>query len=82
MFRAPDHFTETEGGSQAVISQVYADGDSLIMSSQSGYVWRVAADGTELAVLAGTGPFLDYENDFNPLVPASGQRMAVGELAQ
>lgn len=69
VFRNRDQFPDTESGHQAVISQVYSDGEALIISGQSGYVWRVAADGTVLATLAGTGPYLDYENDFDPLVP-------------
>ena len=68
IFRNRDQFAETEGGHQAVISQVYSDGEALLISSQSGYVWRVAPDGTELAVLAGSGAFIDYEGDFDPLI--------------
>jgi hypothetical protein len=37
--------------------------------AQSGYVWRVAPDGPVLATLAGTGAFLDYQDNFDPLVP-------------
>lgn len=68
VFRNRDQFPGVEAGHQAVISQVYSDGEALIISGQSGLVWRVAADGTVLATLAGSGPFLDYENDFDPLV--------------
>jgi hypothetical protein len=69
VFRNRDQFPDVESGHQAVISQVYSDGEALIISGESGFVWRVAADGTVLATLAGSGPFLDYENDFDPLVP-------------
>jgi hypothetical protein len=69
VFRNRDQFPDVEAGHQAVISQVYSDGEALIISGQSGRVWRVAPDGTVLATLAGSGPFLDYENDFDPLVP-------------
>src|SRR6185436_15193890 len=68
VFRNRDQFVETEGGHQALISQVYSDGEALIISSQSGYVWRVAADGTVLSTLLGSGAFLDYQDDFDPLV--------------
>jgi hypothetical protein len=70
VFRNRDQFSDAgvESGHQAVISQVYSDGEALIISGQSGFVWRVAADGTVLATLAGSGPFLDYENGFDPLV--------------
>jgi len=71
VFRNPgDQFSEIAGtGHQAIPAQVYADGDALIVSAQSGYVWRVATDGTVLATLAGTGAFLDYQDNFDPLVP-------------
>jgi hypothetical protein len=69
VFRNRDQFADVEGGHQAVISQVYSDGEALIISSQAGYVWRVATDGTVLATLLGTGAYLDYKDDFDPLVP-------------
>jgi hypothetical protein len=73
VFRQRDHFAETEGGHQAVISQVISDGEALIISGDSGYVWRVAADGEVLATLAGTGIHLEYDpvgqDPFDPKVP-------------
>jgi len=67
---AGDQFPELRGtGRQAIPAQVVSDGTALVISGQSGYVWRVAADGTVLATLAGSGAFLDYQNGFNPLVP-------------
>jgi hypothetical protein len=73
VFRQPDHFADVEAGHQAVTSQVISDGEALIISGDSGYVWRVAADGTVLATLAGTGVHLEYDpvgqDPFDPTIP-------------
>jgi hypothetical protein len=69
VFRARDHFDDVPSGSQGVPGSMVSDGQALIISAQSGWVWRVATDGTVLATLAGTGRRLDYTNDFDPLVP-------------
>ena len=73
VFRDREHFADVEGGHQAITAQVISDGSALIISGQSGFVWRVAADGTVLATLAGSGAFLDYQDDFDPLVPHPGK---------
>ncbi len=65
-----EQFPEIDGtGSQAIPGQLVSDGEALIVSGQSGYVWRMAPDGTVLATLAGTGAYLDYQGGFDPLVP-------------
>jgi hypothetical protein len=69
VFRTRNHFPEVPSSNQAVISGMTTDGQALIISAQSGYVWRVATDGTVLQTLAGTGRRLDYENGFDPLIP-------------
>jgi len=73
VFRAPDHFADVEAGHQAVISEAISDGEALIISGDSGFVWRVATDGTVLATLAGTGVHTDYspvgEDPFDPTKP-------------
>jgi hypothetical protein len=78
VFRSREHFPDVEAGHQAVIAQLMADGQNLIVSAQSGYIWRLATDGTILATLAGTGAHLDYRDlpnpDFNPKVPHPGNK--------
>ncbi len=71
VFRSPgDQFPEIAGtGHQAIPSQVYSDGEALIVASQSQYIWRMAADGTILATLAGSGTFIDFTADFDPTKP-------------
>jgi hypothetical protein len=69
VFRARNHFPGVPSGSQGVPGAMVSDGQALIVSSQSGYVWRVAADGTVLATLAGVGRKIDYDVGFDPLVP-------------
>lgn len=68
IYRVRDHFEDVEAGHQAITSQVYADGDALIITSQGGYTWRVGTDGKILATLFGSGAYLDYEGGFDPLV--------------
>jgi len=63
-----DQFPEISGtGHQAIPAQMVTDGQALIVSAQSGYVWRMGTDGTVLATLAGSGAFLDYQDGFDPL---------------
>jgi hypothetical protein len=73
VFRARDHFADVEASHQAVLSQMISDGEALIITGDSGYIWRVAADGTVLATLAGTGVHLEYdpvgEDPFDPTSP-------------
>jgi hypothetical protein len=69
VFRERSHFEEIDSSHQAITSQLTNDGEALIIASQSGYVWRVATDGEVLATLAGTGPHIEFENDFDPTVP-------------
>lgn len=69
VFRSRDHFADVPSSNQAITAQVVSDGEALIISGQSGYVWRVATDGTVLATLAGTGAFLDYKDGFDPTKP-------------
>jgi hypothetical protein len=70
-----DQFPEIMGtGHQAVLAQIISDGQALIISGQSQFVWRVAPDGTVLSTLAGSlgqsGPGrLDFDSNFDPLVP-------------
>ena len=69
VFRSRDHFEEVESGHQAITAQVINDGEALIISAQSGYVWSVATDGTVLATLAGSGAYIEFSADFDPLKP-------------
>lgn len=69
VYRARDHFEDVPSGNQAITSQVTTDGDALIISGQSGFVWRVATTGKVLATLAGSGAYLDYEDGFDPTKP-------------
>ena len=69
VFRSRDHFSDVEAGHQAITAQVINDGEALIISSQQGYVWSVATDGTVLATLAGTGPYIEFSADFDPTKP-------------
>lgn len=65
-----EQFPEIAGsGHQAIPAQLVNDGEALIVSGQSGYVWRLAPDGTVLATLAGSGAFIDYQGGFDPLEP-------------
>ncbi len=66
VYRARDHFSDVESGHQAQTMQVFNDGEALIISGQSGFVWRVATDGTVLKTLAGSGTFIDFTSDFDP----------------
>ncbi len=68
VFRANDHFKDVQND-QAVISNLIADGDALIVSSQKDYVWRMGTDGTVLATLAGSGAAIDFTPDFDPTKP-------------
>jgi DNA-binding beta-propeller fold protein YncE len=69
VYRARDHFEDVEAGHQAITSQIYNDGEALIMSSQGGFVWRVDTDGTVLSTLAGSGAFIEFGADFDPTKP-------------
>lgn len=78
VFRERNHFDDVDSGHQAVLSQLTNDGEALIVSSQSGFVWRVGTDGKVLATLAGTGIHLGYDGDFDPTKahPASEWQLA------
>ncbi len=69
VFRNRNHFPDVSSGSQAVPGAMVSDGQALIISAQSGFIWRMAADGTILGTLAGVGRKIDYDPGFNPLVP-------------
>lgn len=61
-----DQFPEVTGtGHQAITTQLIADGDGLIVSSQFGYVWRLDTKGNVLGTLFGTGITLDFPSDFD-----------------
>jgi len=68
VFRASDHFKDVQND-QAVISNLVADGDALIVSSQKDFVWRMGTDGTVLATLAGSGAYIDFTPDFDYTKP-------------
>jgi hypothetical protein len=80
LFRERNHFEEIESSHQAVITQVISDGEALIITGNSGYIWRVATDGKVLATLAGTGIHLGYDGGFDPTVshPADEWQLAFG----
>jgi hypothetical protein len=69
LFRERTHFDEIESSHQAVITQVISGGEALIITGNSGYIWRVATDGKVLATLAGTGIHLGYDGGFDPTKP-------------
>jgi hypothetical protein len=78
IFRERNHFEEIESSHQAVITQVINDGEALIITGNSGYIWRVATDGKVLATLAGTGIHLGYDGGFDPTLshPADEWQLA------
>jgi hypothetical protein len=69
VFRARDHFADVPSDHQAITAQVIANGDNLIISGQSGFVWNVKTDGTVLSTLAGTGTYIEFSTDFDPTLP-------------
>ncbi|HYP88084.1 MAG TPA: hypothetical protein VEQ59_08015 [Polyangiaceae bacterium] len=79
-----DQFPETEGsGHQASLADLEADGDTLIVSGQIQFVWRIDTDGTVLATLAGStgdrGPGrIEYEGGFDPTVPHPANEWQLG----
>jgi hypothetical protein len=79
-----DQFPEIAGtGHQAIPADLESDGEALIVSSQSQFIWRMATDGTVLATLAGSlgdrGPGrIEYENDFNPTIPHPADQWQLG----
>src|SRR6185369_13374129 len=79
-----DQFPEIAGtGHQAIPADLESDGEALIVSSQSQFVWRLDRDGTVLATLAGSlgdrGPGrTEYENDFNPTIPHPANEWQLG----
>jgi hypothetical protein len=66
IFRERSHFDDVESGHQAVLSQLTNDGEALIVTGQSGFIWRLGTDGKVLATLAGTGIHLGYDGGFDP----------------
>jgi hypothetical protein len=61
-------------GHQAIPADLESDGQALIVSAQSQFVWRVSPDGTVLATLAGSlgprGPGrIEYDSGFDPTKP-------------
>ncbi|MES1184596.1 MAG: hypothetical protein ABUL60_12330 [Myxococcales bacterium] len=79
-----DQFPEIEGtGHQAIPSDLESDGEALIVSGQSQFVWRMSTDGTVLTTLAGStgsrGPGrVEYEDDFNPTIPHPAEQWQLG----
>jgi hypothetical protein len=79
-----DQFPEIAGsGHQAIPADLESDGEALIMSSQSQFVWRVSTDGTVLTTLAGSsGPSgpgrIEYDSDFDPTVPHPADEWQLG----
>lgn len=67
IFRERNHFPDdVESSHQAVLTQLTNDGEALIVTGQSGFIWRVGTDGKVLATLAGSGTYLGYDADFDP----------------
>jgi len=67
VFRERNHFPDdVESSHQAVLSQLTTDGEALIVTGQSGFIWRVATNGKVLGTLAGTGVHLGYDGGFDP----------------
>jgi hypothetical protein len=70
-----EQFPEIDGtGHQAIPADLESDGEALIVSSQSQYIWRMDTDGKVLATLAGSsGPSgpgrIEYDSDFDPTLP-------------
>jgi hypothetical protein len=79
-----EQFPEVAGsGHQAIPAELESDGEALIVSGQSQFVWRMSPDGTVLATLAGSlgdrGPGrIDYEGDFNPTIPHPANEWQLG----
>lgn len=69
VFRERNHFADVDSGHQAILTQLTNDGEALIVSGQSGFVWRMGTDGKVLATLAGTGVHLGYDGGFDPTTP-------------
>jgi hypothetical protein len=81
---AGEQFPEIAGtGRQAIPADLESDGEALIVSAQSQFIWRISPDGTVLATLAGSlgqrGPGrIEYEDDFNPTIPHPADEWQLG----
>ena len=79
-----EQFPEVAGtGHQAIPADLESDGEALIVSGQSQFVWRMSTNGTVLATLAGSlgerGPGrIEYEDDFNPTIPHPAAQWQLG----